>query len=76
MVVAAQSIVVRKAHKKGSAHVVELKQVRTTRENAERPTCLLKYPSNRTQYNDKRLTPRFLSLFTPIENAEHASFSG
>jgi hypothetical protein len=39
MVVAAQSIVVRKAHKKGSAHVVELKQVRTTRENAERPTC-------------------------------------
>jgi hypothetical protein len=39
MVVAAQSIVVRKAHKKGSAHVVELKQVRTTRENAERPIC-------------------------------------
>ena len=33
MVVAAQSIVVRKGHKKGSAHVVELKQVRTTRED-------------------------------------------
>jgi hypothetical protein len=38
MVVAAQSIVDRKGHKKGSAHAVELKQVRTIRENAERPT--------------------------------------
>jgi hypothetical protein len=76
MVVAAQSIVVRKGHKKGSAHVVELRQVRTIRENAESQLAFATPVDrpNRTQSNENRRSPR-LCLLTPMENADHVSLS-